>query len=196
MADQNDDTDGRDDAGLDISDDDAARLLDADDDTAESDEKSDTRQAEPLGDAGKRAIDAMKRERNAARKEAAELAAKLKAIDDKDKTESQRLQEDRDQHRTRAEKAEAALRRREIAEQLAPDHATVAQIRAVAKRMSGDDDDALEEDARELFDLIAPAPPVRTAQRPKERLRGGSEPEEPAEETDPVKLAALIPRRR
>jgi len=136
-------------------------------------------------------------------KTAAERAAALKKYEDAKKSESQRLQEERDSHRTRAEKAEAALKRREIAEQLAPAHATVKQIAQVAKRISGEDDDALEADAKELFELLAPAPDsepkpgAKTSTRPQPRLKGGTaEPDEEPEETDPRKLAALTPRRR
>lgn len=135
-------------------------------------------------------------------KTAAERAAALKKYEDSKKSESERLQEERDSHKTRAEKAEFALKRREIAEQIAPDHATAKQIAQVAKRMSGDDDEALESDARELFDWIAPAPeekstPKVAGSRPQPRLKGGSaEPDEEPEENDPRKLAALLPRRR
>jgi hypothetical protein len=125
-------------------------------------------------------------------------AAKLRQYEDANKSEAQRLQEALTTHQTRAEKAEAALRRREIAEQVAPDHATARQIAQVAKRMAGMDDDALEADARELFDWIAPTPAAapKTPSRPKERLRGGAEPDEAPQENDPRKLAAMIPRRR
>jgi len=130
-------------------------------------------------------------------KAAKERAAALKKYEDANKSEAQRLEEERDSHRTRAEKAEAALKRREVAEERAPEHATPAQIRAVAKRLAGDTDEELEKDADELFALLAPAPTgSKTASRPKERLRGGSEPDEDVEETDPRKLAALIPRRQ
>jgi len=130
-------------------------------------------------------------------KDANARAAALKKYEDANKSEAQRLEEERDSHRTRAEKAEAALKRREVAEQQAPEHATPAQIRAVAKRLAGDTDEELEKDADELFALLAPAPTgSKTASRPKERLRGGSEPDEDVEETDPRKLAALIPRRQ
>jgi hypothetical protein len=136
-------------------------------------------------------------------KTAAERAVALKKYEDAKKSESQRLQEERDLHKTRAEKAEAALRRREIAEQLAPEHATAKQIAQVAKRMAGEDDEALEADAKELFDLLAPAPAAgepkpgtKTPARPKERLKGGATPDEEPEENDPRKLAALVPRRR
>lgn len=131
-------------------------------------------------------------------KSANERAAALKKYEDANKSEAERLQEERDSHKTRAEKAEFALKRREIAEDRAPEHATQAQIRAVAKRLAGDTDEALEKDADELFAMFAAAPPAaaKTASRPKERLRGGSEPDEDVDETDPRKLAAQLPRRQ
>lgn len=125
-----------------------------------------------------------------------DAAAKLKQFEDANKSESERLQESLTEHQTRAQKAETALKRREIAEERAPEHATVAQIKAVAKRLSGESDEDLEADADELFELLAPATAAKTVSRPKERLKGGSEPDEDPEPTDPAKLAALIPRRR
>lgn len=128
---------------------------------------------------------------------AKQRADALKKYEDANKSEAERLQEAVSSHQSRAEKAEAALKRREIAEQAAPEHASAKQIAQVAKRMAGDDDDALEADARELFEWIAPAPTAsKTPSRPKERLRGGAEPDEAPDETDPRKLAAAIPRRR
>lgn len=132
-------------------------------------------------------------------KTASERAAALKKYEDANKSEAERLQEAVASHQTRAERAEAALKRREIAEDRAPEHATVAQIKAVAKRLAGESDDDLASDADELFALLAPAPAPatpKTPSRPKERLRGGAEPDEDPEETDPRKLAAQIPRRR
>jgi hypothetical protein len=126
-----------------------------------------------------------------------DASGKLRKHEDANKSEAERLSEAAQESRTRAEKAEAALRRREIAEDRAPEHATLAQIKAVAKRLSGDDDDALEADADELFAFLAPEPAKpRTPQRPKERMRGGGDPEEEPEETDPRKLADLIRRNR
>lgn len=188
------------DVELDITDEDAEKLLEdpPKDDRSTKPEES-APDSDQLGEAGKRAIEAMKRERNAARKEAAEARAKAKQYEDANKTESERLQEALVTHQSRAEKAEAALKRREIAELRAPEHATVAQIKAVAKRLAGESDDDLEADADELFALLAPAPapvPARTPSRPKEQLRGGGDPNEEPEETDPRKLAAAIPRRR
>jgi hypothetical protein len=184
---------------LDLSDADAEKLLA--DDTGTADEgkpRQPLPEPDALGDPGKKAIDAMKAERNSARRELEAARAKLKTFEDQGKTESQRLQEERDSHRSRAEKAEAALKRREVAEQMASEHAMVAQIRAVAKRVTGDTDEDLEADAKELFELLGAgsAPSAKTPQKPKERLRGGSDPDEDVEETDPRKLAGLIPRRQ
>jgi hypothetical protein len=192
MADENDEFDG-------ITEDEQRQLLnEPDEDKAEQPEKSETDEKDWKAEAEK-----WKRLSRHNEKTATERAAALKKYEDANKSESERLQEERDSHKTRAEKAEAALKRREIAEQLAPDHATVKQISQVAKRMSGEDDDALEADAKELFDLLAPAPEpteskpgTKTPARPKERLKGGADPDEEPEETDPRKLAALLPRRR
>jgi len=196
-----------DDEHLDIDDDEAQKLL-AD---AVDEDDDDPAGADQLGDAGKRALDAIKEQRKAARTERdkyktelAEARAKLQQHDDKDKTEAQRLQEAADSYKTRAERAEAVAKRREIAEESAPDHATIAQIKAVAKRLTGESDEDLEKDAEELFALIAPAPaggdnkPTKTQQpgKPKANLRGGGDPSDGDDETDPRKLAALIPRNR
>jgi hypothetical protein len=182
---QNEELDG-------ISDDEAKQLLaDAD---APEDQPEKSAKDEPDWKAEAERWKAMSRKNEKSFKD---TAAKLKQFEDANKSESQRLQEERDSHKTRAERAEAALKRREIAEQLAPEHATARHIAQVARRMAGDDDDALEADARELFELIAPESKApKTPSRPKERLRGGSEPDEDPEPTDPRKLAALIPRRR
>lgn len=127
-----------------------------------------------------------------------ETAAKLKKYEDEGKSELQRLQEERDQLRESSSKAASEARAMRVAMDRAPEHATLVQVRAVAKRVRGDEDDDLEQDADELFALLAPEPKAatKTPSRPKERLKGGSEPDEEPEETDPRKLAAMVPRRR
>lgn len=153
-----------------------------------------------LGDAGKKAIDAMKRERNAALKELNRLKEENKAFQDKDKTEAQRLAEAAEDAKSRAGTAEANLRRLTTAMERAPEGATLAQIRAVAKRLSGDTDEEMESDADELFDLLAskstPDEPKRPAPagKPQLSLKGGGDPNEEPEEMDPRKLAGLIGR--
>lgn len=198
-----------------IDDDDAARLLagddDADDsgetdgdDTSRTNDGDDDGDPSALRDPGKKALDAMKRERNLARKELAAARAKLKEIDDRDKTETQRLQEAKDEAASRAAKAEEKARAFSIAMERAPEHATLAHVRAVAKRVRGESDEDLEQDADELFELLAPAPTEKkekaapdrkVAGRPRERLRGGGDPDDEPEENDPRKLADLIRRR-
>lgn len=180
---------------LDITDADAEKLLaDAVDDTPAAPPS-----AESATDDKDWKADAEKWRRLSRQNEATAKAnaAKLQQYEDQGKSEAERLQQAATSNLTRAEKAEAALRSREIAEARAPEHATVAHIKAVAKRLVGDSDDDLEADADDLFALLAPAPPTpKTPTRPKERLRGGAEPDEDTEESDPRKLAALVPRRR
>jgi hypothetical protein len=214
----------RTDDDIELDDDDAKKLLDVDDDddddgdsgddTADrnkrrdKDDKPDDTDNDgdddgdpaKLGDPGKRALDHMKRERNAARKELADARAELKKIADKDKSEGQRLQEARDEAATRAAKAEEQWRSMQVAMERAPAHATLAQVKAVAKRVRGESEEDLEADADELFEMLAPAPKEdssnsrKVAGKPRERMRGGGDPDDEPEETDPRKLADMIRR--
>lgn len=131
-------------------------------------------------------------------KELEPLAAKARELEQANQSELERATNERDSHKSRADKAEAVVRRWDVAAANAPDHATFAQVKAVAKRLQGDTDEELEADAAELFELLAPRPAepaARVPARPAERMpRGGGDPDEPPEETDPRKLAALIPR--
>jgi hypothetical protein len=150
-----------------------------------------------LGDPGKRAIDSMKRERNAARKESQALITKLKEYEDRDKTDTQRLQEALDEAKGRATKAESGALKLQTAIDRAPDGASMTQIRAVAKRLSGDTEEELQSDADELFELLAPATETTKKPlpgKPQERLAGGGDPGEEPDETDPRKLADAIGR--
>lgn len=202
-----------------LDDDEAQQLLaDADDTDDDGDTDDDANQNQDpkdrdkgdenaLRDPGKRALDAMKRERNAARKELNAIKARLREFEDKDKSEAQRLQEARDEAATRAAKAEERHRALTVAMERAPEYATLAQVRAVAKRVRGESEEDLEADADELFEMLAPPPPAKdkdkseprdrkaVAGRPRERLRGGGDPEDEPEESDPRKLADLIRRR-
>lgn len=152
-----------------------------------------------VGDKGRNAIDAMKRERNAALKRAAEAEKKNKDYEDRNKTESERLSEAAESARSRADKAEVSLRKMQTAFDRAPEHATPKQIRAVAKRISGDSEEEMEADADELFEMLAPAKSSeeerrKPAGKPRESLKGGGDPEDEPEESDPRKLAELIGR--
>lgn len=174
-------------------------------------EDDDPEGADQLGDAGQRALESIKEQRRKAREERAaekrradDLAAQLKQYQDKDKSELERTASERDEYKTRAEQAEDRVRRRELAEELAPTNASPKVIAQVARRMQGDDEDALKADAMELFELLAPAsgsngkPPAKRggSGTGEGKPRGGADPSDDLGETDPYKLAALIPRRR
>lgn len=129
-------------------------------------------------------VDKLKKERDA-------LAAKVKAAEDATKSEAQKLEERATNAETKAAAAERTLARLEVAFEkgLTP---------AQAKRLVGDTREELSADADELLDTFKVAddgggkPAAGT--RPKEDLRPGAAPGSDAEETDPEKLAASVPR--
>lgn len=136
---------------------------------------------------------AMKAALEKANKEAAAYRHKLKEFEDRDKTDSEKLTERAAAAEHRAAEAEARALRLEVA---AAKGLTPSQV----KRLVGSTREELEADADELLADFAPrsgehdtSPPP--GGRPKERLRGGGDPTEEPEETDPRKLADLIPRR-
>lgn len=125
-----------------------------------------------------------------ANKEAEESRRKLKEIEDRDKSESEKLTDRLTAAEQRATEAESRALRMEVA---AAKGLTAGQ----AKRLVGTTKEELEADADELLTDFAPKggdtkPPP--GGRPKEQLRGGGDPTEEPEETDPRKLADLVPR--
>jgi hypothetical protein len=119
------------------------------------------------------------------------LAKKAKDLEDAGKSEAERLTERATTAEERATTAEQKLLRLEVAidKGLTP---------AQARRLVGATKEELEEDADDLLASFAAKDTKTTSKverRPKERLRGGGDPDEPVEETDPGKLAAGIPRR-
>lgn len=143
------------------------------------------------------------RKRNDARvKELEPLAAKARELEDASKTDLERLTGELDSHRGRADKAEGELLRLRVA-------LRKGLTETQAKRLIGSSEDELEADADDLLASFSPKKdpepdpepepePSRTNRRdrPQERLRPGAVPDadtEP-EETDPRKLAAMIPR--
>jgi hypothetical protein len=185
--------------------------------TGQGDDAGDPKGADQLGDPGKRALDAMKAERNRARTELKAAQTRLEELENAGKSELQRATDQVGSYKSRAEKSESSLAAFQIAMDRAPAHATLAQVKAVAKRVRGEDADALEADADELFELLAPAPKEkpsgkggkddgdddedddrprrRLPGKPRPKLRGGADPEDEAEESDPRKLADLIRNR-
>lgn len=137
-------------------------------------------------------VAALKAALKKANDEAAASRHKLKELEDRDKSDSEKLAERVAAAEKRAADAEAKALRLEVA---AAKGLTPSQV----KRLVGTTREELEADADELLADFAPRShnddPPPPGGRPKERLRGGSDPTEEPEETDPRKLADLIPRR-
>lgn len=183
--------------------DDAPENVDADDETPAV--KGD----EQLGDAGRRALEAERRARRDAEaklkarlKELEPLAAKAKELEDAGRSDVEKLSADLQANQSRAEKAESELMRLRVAMRK-------GLTETQAKRLVGSSEEELEEDADDLLASFRPAQPepeekadeepVRDPnprRRPQERLRPGAVPDADTEpvETDPRKLAALVPR--
>jgi hypothetical protein len=131
------------------------------------------------------------------RKDKAELGDKVTKFEDAGKTELQRVTDKAAAAETKAAAAELNALRLDVALEKAPEGMSVAQVRKLAKRLSGKDRTELEADAAELFADFTPAtkdtaPP--NSGRPKERLRPGASSVTEPDETDPMKLAARVPR--
>lgn len=224
MADQNDQNQNDQGAGNDsgVSDEDAGRLLNVGPDgragTAQSgqqesgssadddDDDDDPEGADQLGDKGKKALDAMKARARARREERDQLKTELDRVNgelrkhsDKDKSELQRAIEERDALKAELGKVASAQKRRDAAEDYAPDGAEPALIRAASKYINGDTEAELKAAAEEFYSLVRPSSPKTPVPgKPKEGLRGGGNPPDPTEdnETNPTKLAARFPRAR
>lgn len=119
-------------------------------DTAENDSVTDQPATGELGDAGKKALDAERREKRAAEKRAADLEARLKEFEDRDKTESTRAIE----RAEAAEKAAAAAESRALRLEIAAEKGLTP---AQAKRLVGETREELEADASELLETFKPA---------------------------------------
>lgn len=130
------------------------------------------------------------------RREKQELAGRLKAYDDATKSDLEKLEERAAEAEKRAAAASTSSLQIEVALDKAPEGMPIAQVRKLAKRLTGSTKEELEADADELFAEFAPSGQEPTGdRRPRERLRPGAAPGTEPEETDPAKLAALVPRR-
>lgn len=170
-------------------------------DDAEPNSREERLDTEPEGDQGARPDDPFDPARAKAKiakanSEAANLRKRLEAaesrlqeIDDASKSEDQKREERHAALEKRALEAELRALRLEVA---AEKGLTTAQ----AKRLVGATREELEADADDLLETFAPkpSPAAPVLGRPREKLRGGGDPDEPVEETDPRKLAALIRR--
>ena len=109
-----------------------------------------------LGDAGKRALDAERAARKAAEKAVADAQAKIKEFEDRDKTETQKLQEERDALKAENSRLAVDNLRRDvaIAKGITPE---------AASRLVGTTRDELEADADVLLGVLkAQKPPFGT----------------------------------
>lgn len=130
------------------------------------------------------------RQNEAQAKANAEAAKRLAELEDRDKSEAQRLTEQQKAAEERAAKAERELLRLRVA-------ARKGLTEAQAKRLSGDSEEELEADAEDLLASFAPpekddTPSPSDRRAPKERLRPGAAPDAEPEESDPSKLADAV----
>lgn len=143
-----------------------------------------------LGDPGKKALDAERKARSAAEKRAKDAEARVREFEDKDKSEAQKAADAKAASDKRADDADARALRLEVAFEkgLTPKQ---------AKRLTGSTREELEADAEELLEDFKPSDETKRppTTRPRERLRGGADPEDEPEEIDQDKILAAIPRR-
>lgn len=113
-------------------------------------------------------------------------AGQFEQLENEKKTETQKLTEDRDGHKSRAEKAEADLMRLTVGidKGLTP---------AQARRLVGSTKEELEADADDLLASFGGGGGSPSSKKPTERLRGGGEPDDDPE-VDLTKVIADIPR--
>lgn len=158
----------------------------ADDPTTDDPAKGDPDKSEPLGDGGKKALDAERKRARDEKKRADDLEARLKELEDKDKSETDRLREENAQLKKDNGELTSAKLRLEVA----------AEKGVKARWLSGSTREELEAAADEYLTDHPPAqgatpPPT---QKPSRDLSGGTDPTEEPAETDPAKLASSVPR--
>ncbi len=102
-------------------------------------------------------------------------ALKLDELEQSTKSEQEKLTDKLTGAEQRALQAEALALRLDVALEKAPEGMPIAQIRKLAKRLTGDSREDLEKDADELFADFAPTDDTATLpRRPRERLRTSS----------------------
>ncbi len=114
---------------------------------------------------------------NAAKQRAKELEAELQQFRDRDLSEQEKAANKTADAEQRAVLAERTALRLDVALDKAPEGMPIAQVRKLAKRLTGETREEFEADAEELFAEFAPKEePADTRRRPQERLRPGSVP--------------------
>jgi hypothetical protein len=119
------------------------------------------------------------------------FARKARELEEAGKTAEERIANERDSHRTRADKAESEVLRLRVA---LGKGLTATQ----AKRLVGTTEEELEADADELLASFRPPDPsgkeTPASGRTKERLRPGAVPDAEPVELNPAKLAQMVSR--
>lgn len=128
-------------------------------------------------------------------KENKTAAERLKELEDAKKSEQERITEQLEAAKAEGSKAQQALVRLDVALEKAPEGMSIAQVRKLAKRLSGSTKEELEADADELFADFAPSKERDNGGRPKERLRPGAAPDAEPELT-PEQLAEAVTAKR
>jgi hypothetical protein len=145
-----------------------------------------------LGDAGKKALDAERKSRRDAEKALADLQTKLKDLEDKDTSEVDKMRDDvANLTKERDDAAVKALRMEIATEKGIAKHKYVTGT--TREEMEAAADEYLEDHPASVAGTDGEKRDTPGG-RPKERLRGGGDPTDEPEETDPRKLADLIPR--
>lgn len=139
-----------------------------------------------LGEPGKKALDTERKRARAEKKRADELETRLNELENKDKSELERIRDENIDLKKQLGDANAKALRLEIA----------AEKGVKARWLNGTTREELESAADEYLEDHPPAegakpPPSR---QPKPDLGGGGDPTSEPIETDPTKLAASVPR--
>lgn len=158
------------------------------DDTQDPDAQPDA----DLGEKGKKALDDERRARREAEKQLKAVNDRLKELEDKDKSESEKLTGRLAELEKELADARGSAMRLEVA-------LDKGLSKAQAKRLVGESADDLIADAEELLASFKapdePAKPAPPAGGPKENLRPGAAPEAPEPSKDDLRKAiAQIPR--
>lgn len=104
-------------------------------------------------------------------KENSDAAARLKEIEDAQKTEQERLAEQLQEARSTGATSQSELARLRAALAKAPAGMDPATVLTWSERLRGDTPEELEKDAEELFKQFAPPAAPPRGQRPTEALR-------------------------
>lgn len=123
-------------------------------------------ESESLNEGGKRALDAERKARRDAERQLKATSAKLAELEDRDKSEAEKLRDELERARAEAAAAQAAVLRADVA---AEKGLSVAQ----AEFLSGGTREELEAAADKIKEILAPAPVVVPGRpKPKESVPG------------------------